>query len=51
MILAFDVGNSETTVGLCKGLVVRHRWRVTTDGSRTPDEVYLLLRLSLVGEQ
>ncbi len=43
MILAFDVGNSETTIGLCKGLVVRHRWRVTTDGSRTPDEVYLLL--------
>ena len=43
MILAFDVGNSETTIGLCKGLKVRERWRVTTDGSRTPDEVFLLL--------
>ncbi|HLA90756.1 MAG TPA: type III pantothenate kinase [Gemmatimonadaceae bacterium] len=43
MILAFDVGNSETTIGLCHGLAVRERWRVTTDGSRTPDEVYLLL--------
>jgi type III pantothenate kinase len=43
MILAFDVGNSETTIGLCSGLNVKERWRVTTDGSRTPDEVYLLL--------
>ena len=43
MILAFDVGNSETTVGLCAGLRVTERWRVTTDGSRTPDEVFLLL--------
>lgn len=42
-ILAFDVGNSETTIGLCTGLRVTERWRVTTDGSRTPDEVFLLL--------
>jgi type III pantothenate kinase len=42
-ILSFDVGNSETTVGLCSGLKVKERWRVTTDGSRTPDEVFLLL--------
>jgi type III pantothenate kinase len=43
MILAFDVGNTETTVGLCAGEEVRERWRVTTDGSRTPDEVHLLI--------
>lgn len=43
MILAFDVGNSETTIGLCDGTTVRMRWRVTTDTSRTPDEVHLLL--------
>jgi type III pantothenate kinase len=43
VILAFDVGNSETTVGLCDGLTVTERWRVTTDGSRTPDEVFLML--------
>ena len=42
-ILSFDVGNSETTVGLCSGLKVKERWRVTTDGSRTPDEVFLML--------
>lgn len=43
MILAFDIGNTETTIGLCEGLAVRARWRVTTDGTRTPDEVFLLL--------
>jgi type III pantothenate kinase len=43
MILAFDVGNSETTIGLCDGARVLRRWRVTTDGSRTPDEVFLLV--------
>jgi type III pantothenate kinase len=43
MIVAFDVGNTETTIGVCDGLAVTSRWRVTTDGSRTPDEVYLLL--------
>lgn len=43
MILVCDVGNSETTFGLCDGRRVLHRWRVTTDGSRTPDEVHLLL--------
>ncbi|HEY3286549.1 MAG TPA: type III pantothenate kinase [Gemmatimonadaceae bacterium] len=44
MLLVFDVGNTETTIGLCDGEAVVRRWRVTTDTSRTPDEVYLLLR-------
>ena len=44
MILVIDAGNSETTVGLCDGLDVRERWRLTTDASRTPDEVFLVLR-------
>ncbi|MBI1809522.1 MAG: type III pantothenate kinase [Gemmatimonadetes bacterium] len=43
MILCFDVGNTETTIGLCHGQDVQARWRVTTDPTRTPDEVYLLL--------
>lgn len=42
-ILVCDVGNSETTIGLCRGIRVTDRWRVTTDGGRTPDEVFLLL--------
>jgi type III pantothenate kinase len=44
MLLVADVGNTETTLGLCEGEVVTDHWRVTTDAARTPDEVYLLLR-------
>jgi len=47
MLLVFDVGNTETTIGLCEGDTVRERWRVTTDGTRTPDEVFLLLKALL----
>ena len=47
MLLVFDVGNTETTIGLCDGDAVTARWRVTTDGSRTPDEVFLLVRALL----
>jgi type III pantothenate kinase len=44
MLLLADVGNTETTLGLCDGEVVTDHWRVTTDAARTPDEVFLLLR-------
>ncbi|MBW7933217.1 MAG: type III pantothenate kinase [Gemmatimonadaceae bacterium] len=47
MLLVFDVGNTETTIGLCEGDDVTMRWRVTTDPGRTPDEVFLLLRALL----
>jgi type III pantothenate kinase len=47
MLLVFDVGNTETTIGLCDGDEVVSRWRVTTDASRTPDEAYLLVRALL----
>ncbi len=47
MLLVFDVGNTETTIGLCDGDEVVARWRVTTDASRTPDEAFLLLRALL----
>jgi type III pantothenate kinase len=45
VLLVFDVGNTETTVGLCRGLDVVHHWRLTTEPSRTPDE----LALQIVG--
>ena len=48
MLLVADVGNTETTLGLCAGEIVTDNWRVTTDAARTPDEVYLLLRSLLV---
>jgi type III pantothenate kinase len=43
VILAFDVGNTETTVGLFAGATLRAHWRITTDASRTPDELALLV--------
>lgn len=43
MILAFDVGNTETTVGLFAGSELRAHWRLNTDASRTPDEIALLV--------
>jgi type III pantothenate kinase len=43
VILAFDVGNTETTVGAFEGDVLRAHWRLTTAVERTPDELGLLL--------
>lgn len=44
MILVFDVGNTETTVGLFDGDTLHAHWRITTDATRTPDEIALTLR-------
>ena len=44
MILVFDVGNTETTIGLFNREALRGQWRVMTDVARTPDEIKLLLR-------
>ena len=44
MILVFDVGNTETTIGLFDGETLRGHWRVMTDVARTPDEIALLIR-------
>ena len=43
MILVFDVGNTETTIGLFDGRALAAHWRVMTDASRTPDEIGLEL--------
>jgi type III pantothenate kinase len=51
VILVFDVGNTETTVGLFDGERLHAHWRLTTDASRTPDEMALLVRALLTGEQ
>ena len=47
MILAFDVGNTETTIGLFDELELRAHWRLTTDAGRTADEIGLDLRALL----
>lgn len=43
MILVFDVGNTETTVGLFVDAELLGHWRVTTDAARTSDELGLLV--------
>jgi len=49
MLLTFDVGNSETTIGLFDGDALRGHWRIITDVPRTSDEVGVLLRGLIAG--
>lgn len=44
MLLAIDVGNTETVVGLFDGDRVERCWRLATERGRTADELALLLR-------
>lgn len=43
MLLALDIGNTETTVGLFQGEQLLGHWRLTTTVARTPDEWGALL--------
>jgi type III pantothenate kinase len=43
VIVAFDVGNTETTIGVFEGEALHAHWRVMTDVARTSDEFGLLL--------
>jgi type III pantothenate kinase len=43
VILVFDVGNTETTIGLFDGARLEAHWRTNTDASRTPDECAMML--------
>lgn len=47
MLLTFDVGNSETTIGMFEGERLVHHWRLVTDLPRTADEYGVLLRTLL----
>ncbi|HXQ28539.1 MAG TPA: type III pantothenate kinase [Gemmatimonadales bacterium] len=38
MLLALDIGNTETTLGLFEGDRLAGHWRLTTTSARTPDE-------------
>jgi type III pantothenate kinase len=48
MIVVFDVGNSEITVGIFDGDELVSHWRLTTAAQRTADELAILIR-SLTG--
>jgi type III pantothenate kinase len=50
MLLTFDVGNTETTLGLYDGVSLRAHWRIMTEVARTSDEFGVLLRGLLAGE-
>ena len=49
MLLTFDVGNTETTLGLYDGPTLHAHWRIMTEVARTPDEFGVLLRGLLDG--
>ena len=51
MLLATDVGNSQTVVGIFDGETLAHHWRISTEARRTSDELALQLQglLGLVG--
>lgn len=44
MLLAIDVGNTNTTVGLFDGHELQHSWRVRSDARTTADELMLTFR-------
>lgn len=44
MLLAIDIGNTQTAVGLYRDAELVGHWRLTTDVSRTADETRLWLR-------
>ena len=47
MLLALDIGNTETTMGLFAGERIEAHWRLTTTPQRTPDEWAAMLTASL----
>jgi type III pantothenate kinase len=44
MILVFDVGNTETTIGLFESTSLRGHWRIISGVERTADEFGVLIR-------
>ncbi len=42
MLLAVDVGNSQTVIGVFDGAELAQHWRLSTQASRTPDEWAML---------
>jgi type III pantothenate kinase len=42
MLLAVDVGNSQTVIGVFNGDELVQHWRISTEAQRTPDELALL---------
>jgi len=43
MLLAIDVGNTNTTLGVFEDDALKHHWRITTQRERTVDEFVILI--------
>jgi type III pantothenate kinase len=43
MLLAIDVGNTQTVLGMFDDTSLQHHWRISTNAERTPDELGLLV--------
>jgi type III pantothenate kinase len=50
MLLAIDVGNTNTVLGMFDGDTLRSSWRIKTDARTTADEMVLTLRGLLEGQ-
>ena len=44
MLLAIDVGNTNTVIGAFEGVALKNHWRLQTDQARTADEYGVMLR-------
>ncbi len=42
MLLAVDIGNTQTQIGVFQGRDLAHQWRASTDQTRTADELALM---------
>jgi type III pantothenate kinase len=50
MLLAIDVGNSHTVIGLFDGEAMIDHWRISTVADRTSDELSVILRVLMEGQ-
>jgi type III pantothenate kinase len=49
MLVAIDVGNTHTVIGIYDGEHLAHHWRISTDPERTTDEHGVMLQVLLRG--
>jgi len=47
MLIAIDVGNTHTVIGIYDGEQLAHHWRISTDAERTADEHGVMLHVLL----
>ena len=50
MLLAIDIGNTQTVIGVFEGRELRHMWRIATNKADTSDELRLKVRPLLSAE-